>query len=61
MQTSTKCLPCFVRQAEEAVSFCVHDEPGRTAIMRQLLSELATAAYTTPVAIAGTGCIIMNI
>lgn len=53
MTTTLDCLSCFVRQAVEAVGFCVPDETARAAIVRRLLSNLAAADWnTTPVAVA---------
>ena len=53
MTTTTACLPCFVRQAVEAVGFCVPDEEARVPILRHLLAELATADWhRTPVGVA---------
>lgn len=53
MITNLNCLPCFVRQAVEAVGFCVPDEAQRIDIIRQLLAELAEADWNAPpVAIA---------
>ena len=52
MTTTLECLPCFVRQAIEAVGFCVPDEKRRIEIIRRLLSELADADWClSPVAI----------
>jgi uncharacterized protein with ATP-grasp and redox domains len=53
MITNLNCLPCFVRQAVEAVGFCVQDEARRIEIIRHLLIELAEADWDAPpVAIA---------
>jgi damage-control phosphatase, subfamily I len=53
MTTSSACLPCFVRQAVEAVGFCVPDEDRRVPILRRLLADLSTADWhTSPVAVA---------
>ncbi|MFO7534113.1 MAG: ARMT1-like domain-containing protein [Kiritimatiellia bacterium] len=41
MKTALDCIPCFVRQASEAVGYCVPDEHHREHIMRCLLSEIA--------------------
>ncbi len=41
MNTGIDCIPCFVRQAAEAVGFCVADESRRAVVMRHILSELA--------------------
>ena len=53
MTTTLDCLPCFVRQAVEAVGFCVPDEARRAAIVRPLLADLSTADWQlSPVGIA---------
>jgi uncharacterized protein with ATP-grasp and redox domains len=41
MNTSLDCIPCFVRQAAEAVGLSVADESRRADIMRSVLSQLA--------------------
>lgn len=40
MNTALDCIPCFVRQAAEAVRLSVADESRRADIMRSVLSEL---------------------
>jgi uncharacterized protein with ATP-grasp and redox domains len=45
MNTALDCIPCFVRQAAEAVAFCVPDEARRAPIMRRLLAEIAGANW----------------
>jgi len=53
MQTSIECIPCFVRQAEEAVAFATKDFVEREKILRLILQELAKADWAdTPPAIA---------
>jgi uncharacterized protein with ATP-grasp and redox domains len=42
MKTALECIPCFVRQATEAVTFCVPDESRRMAILKTILAEIAT-------------------
>ncbi len=41
MNTATRCISCFVRQAVEAVYFCTDNESERADIMCSLLSDLA--------------------
>jgi hypothetical protein len=53
MQTSIDCIPCFVRQAEEAVAFATKDFVKREKILRQILHSLADADWAgSPPAIA---------
>ena len=53
MQTSIECIPCFVRQAEEAVAFATRDPARREKILRQILHALADADWAgSPPAIA---------
>lgn len=53
MKTAFDCIPCFVRQAAEAVSFCVSDQSRRLEIMRCLLAEIAGAnLHATPVEVS---------
>jgi uncharacterized protein with ATP-grasp and redox domains len=53
MQTSIECIPCFVRQAEEAVAFATKDLARREEILRQILHALADADWAaSPPAIA---------
>lgn len=46
MKNVVDCIPCFVRQASEAVAFCVSDEARRTEIMRRVLTELVRPDWT---------------
>ncbi len=47
------CIPCFVRQAAEAVSMCIADESRRTEIMRCILSDIAQSDWNaSPAAVA---------
>lgn len=46
MKTVVDCIPCFVRQASEAIALCVSDEAGRVEVMRRALSELASGEWT---------------
>lgn len=53
MQTSIECIPCFVRQAEEAVALATKDPGRREEILRQILDVLADADWAgSPPAIA---------
>jgi len=53
MNTALDCIPCFVRQATEAVSLCVPDVSRRTEIMRCILSDIAAADWNvSPAAVA---------
>lgn len=45
MSTTMNCIPCFVRQAAEAVNLCVPDESRRAGIMRSLLAGIAEADW----------------
>ncbi len=46
MNTRLECIPCFVRQAAEAVSLCVEDPAQREALLRRLLLEVAQGDWT---------------
>lgn len=46
MKTSLDCISCFVRQATEAVAFCVPDETRRAEILRGILRELAQSDWS---------------
>jgi len=53
MQTAIECIPCFVRQAEEAVALATGDSAKREKILRQILHALAEADWAgSPPAIA---------
>lgn len=53
MNTAIECIPCFVRQAAEAVEMCVCDKAQRERLLRRLLHQIADADWTVmPVAIA---------
>ena len=53
MQTSMECIPCFVRQAEEAVALSTKDSALRETMLRQILHALADADWANcPPAIA---------
>lgn len=41
MKTYLECVPCFVRQALEAVMMATDEEPLRERLMREVLSELS--------------------
>lgn len=46
MQTSNECIPCFVRQAEEALLLSTKNPAQREKVLRQLLHTLAEADWT---------------
>jgi damage-control phosphatase, subfamily I len=53
MNTAFECIPCFVRQAAEAVALCVPDISRRELLLRRLLGEIASADWNVmPVVIA---------
>ncbi len=53
MQTSIECIPCFVRQAEEAVALSTRNPAMRETILRQILHAMADADWSeTPPVIA---------
>jgi len=53
MQTSIECIPCFVRQAEEAVALSTKNSVLREEILRKILRALADADWAgSPPAIA---------
>jgi uncharacterized protein with ATP-grasp and redox domains len=47
----TECVPCFVRQAAEALALCVPDESKRADIMRQCLTAIVDADWNVAPAI----------
>jgi len=53
MNTAFECIPCFVRQAVEAIALCVPDISRRERLLRRLLGEIANADWNVmPVVIA---------
>lgn len=53
MKTALECIPCFVRQAAEAVEMCGTDKAQSERLLRRLLHQIADADWTVmPVAIA---------
>ncbi|MBP7831255.1 MAG: DUF89 family protein [Kiritimatiellae bacterium] len=46
MKTEIECIPCFVRQAVEAVALIVKDPARREALLRKLLHEIANSEWT---------------
>ncbi len=46
MQTAAECIPCFVRQAAEAVMLCDETQVPREIILRRILHELADADWS---------------
>lgn len=53
MKTTLACIPCFVRQINEAMALCGVDEARGADIMRRLLRELAGADWNAaPVSLA---------
>lgn len=45
MQTSIECLPCFVRQAAEAVALSVKDPARQEEVLRRVMHALAEADW----------------
>jgi damage-control phosphatase, subfamily I len=45
MNTVIDCIPCFARQAAEALSYCVTEEARRAEIMRRLLADLSACNW----------------
>jgi len=41
MKTQLKCLPCFIRQASEALAIATNDEAVHEQVMRQVLKEVS--------------------
>ncbi len=41
MKTQLKCLPCFIRQASEALAIATDDETVQEAVLRQVLAEVS--------------------
>jgi len=53
MNTAFECIPCFVRQAAEALALCVPNHAQRERLLRRLLNEIANADWNVmPVVIA---------
>jgi len=53
MNTALECIPCFVRQAAEAVEMCAVENHRREHLLRRLLHEIADADWAVmPVVIA---------
>ncbi len=53
MKTTLACIPCFVRQINEALELCGAEEARGADIMRRLLRELADSDWqVAPVALA---------
>ena len=53
MKTALECIPCFVRQAAEAVEMSVTDDLRKERLLRRLLREIADADWAVmPVTIA---------
>lgn len=46
MQTAAECIPCFVRQAAEAVMLCDDTQVPREIILRRILHELADTEWS---------------
>jgi len=45
LKIGLECIPCFVRQTFEAVSFITNDERQKESILRQVLSTLANESF----------------
>ena len=53
MNTAMECIPCFVRQAAEAVEMSAGDGPQKERLLRRLLRDIAEADWSVvPVSIA---------
>lgn len=53
MLSTIDCIPCFVRQAAEAVALSTTDEAQRERLLRHLLSDIAVADWSAvPVALS---------
>ncbi len=46
MKTSLECIPCFVRQAAEAVALCTAEPALRETMLREILRALADADWS---------------
>lgn len=53
MRTATECIPCFARQAAEAVALAVTDAAVREALLRRLMHEIADVDWTVSPPIMG--------
>ena len=45
MKTSLECIPCFTRQAAEAIAQTVDDPPRRETLLRKILREISEADW----------------
>ena len=45
MQTQIECIPCFVRQASEAIALVVEEPARREPLLRKLLRAIAAAGW----------------
>ncbi len=53
MKTALECIPCFVRQAMEAIEMSVNDVSQKKRLLRHVLREISIADWTVmPVVIA---------
>jgi len=48
LKIALECIPCFVRQAFEAVSFVAHNQRQKERILRQVISSLANESFDKP-------------
>lgn len=53
MMTGHECIPCFARQAAEAVALAVADPAAREALLRRLMHEIADADWTASPPVMG--------
>ena len=47
MKTSTECVPCFIRQAVEAIALAVNDPFQQARILRRVMHDLADLDWQT--------------
>lgn len=48
METELDCIPCFVRQALEAVKMVTNDKSKQEIVLREVLSELSKISFDGP-------------
>lgn len=53
MRTAAECIPCFARQAAEAVALAVVDAAERETLLRRLMHEIADADWTVSPPVMG--------
>ncbi|MBN1534083.1 MAG: DUF89 family protein [Spirochaetes bacterium] len=52
MRSSLECIPCFARQAIDAVRVAVNDEAQRMTVMRRIMGELSLIDFRQPPPVA---------